>query len=195
MAARAHRHGVLIALHPVVARAVAHGSRREVHLSGHHAYEGEGDVIARHVGGLLSPPAFLHAEDTLVVDNVGIGAAHSRRGVEPMIVKDEVVLGTLGGDTLGHLYRRLVVTVEEVDLEARNTHGAILDAGLLQMFVEYVEHRPEHDPHPFLACISDDSPQVHLRDGVHQVAFFRVVPSLVDDDVLQSVACCEVYII
>lgn len=46
-----------------------------------------------------------------------------------------------------------------------------------------------------LVGIADEAGQVHVGDGMHDVALVGVVPSLIEDDVFELVLRCEVYII
>ena len=70
---------------------------------------------------------------------------------------------------LGHFDGRLVVAVEEIHLEALHAHLRILAASLVEVFVEHVEHRPQHHVNAFLAAIADESRQVDGLDGIHDI--------------------------
>ena len=186
MAAGAHRHGVFVAFHPVAACAVAHGSRREVGLSGHPSHEGERHVVAGHVGFFLCPATFFHAEHGLVVEHIGECPIQAGRRIKAVIVEEELIAGTMLGDALCHFHCRLVVAVEEVDLKAFHTHVGILAAGLVEMFVEHVEHRPKHDANTLFLSVADEARQVDGGDRIHDVALRGVIPTLVEHDVLQT---------
>ena len=186
MAAGAHRHGVFVAFHPVAACAVAHGSRRKVGLSGHPSHEGERHVIAGHVGFFLRPATLLHAKHGLVVEHIGECPIQSGRRIKAVIVEEELIAGTMLGDALRHFHSRLVVAVEEVDLKAFHTHIGILATGLVEMLVEHIEHRPKHNANTLFLSVADESRQVDGSDRIHDITLRRVIPALVEHDVLQT---------
>ena len=125
-----------------------------------------------------------------------------------MIVEQQVIGGTGPRQAFGHLYCPLVVAVHKVYLPSLDAHSGISAAGFFEMLVEHVEHRPEHDIHPFLASIVDEPLQVDVGNGVHDIAFRGVVPSLIEHHIGNMVlggkvdviligtgidACLEVY--
>ena len=195
MTASAHRYGILIALHPVLLGAVAQGTWGEVHVTCHHSDEGEGDVIARHIRILLRPTGFLHTEHTFVVEDIRIGTVHTCRSEVAVIVYEEAILRTGLGEPLGHLHSRLVVTIQEVYLPSRDAHLGVFLTGLNEVFIEHVEDRPKHDAHTFCLAVVDESPQVDVSDGVHNVCLIRVIPSLIEHDVWNMVLGRKVNII
>ena len=195
MAACAHRNGVFVALNPVAARSIAHGTRRKVGLSGHLAHEGERHIVAWHIGFFLRPATLFHAEHPLVVQYIREGTAQTSRRIKTMIVKEQLVAGAMAGNALCHLYGSLVVSVEEIHLEAFDAHGCIFAAGFVEMLVQYVKHRPQHDVDTLLATIGNQPRQVNVSNCVHDVAFRRIVPAFVEHDILQSEAGSEVNII
>lgn len=127
---------------PVLPCAVAHGARREVDLSGHHADKGERDVVARHVVLGIRPAALFHPKDALIVEDVGIGAVQSYGFINAVKVKHKMVLGGAGSQPLDHLYSGLVITVHEVYFETFDAHVSIMLADRLQVFIHHVEHSP-----------------------------------------------------
>ncbi len=195
VAACALAHGLGVRGEPVLARAVAQGARREVDAARLHADEGEGDVVARVVILERAPFHLFHAEDTLEVEDVGVGAVETRWRVDAVQVEHEVVACATVGQPLHHLQCRLVVAVHEVDLESLDPHLGVVAARLLEVLVHDVEHSPQDDAHMPLVGMADEALQVHVGDGVHDVALVGVVPALVEDDILQSVLSGEVYIV
>ena len=97
-----------------------------------------------------------------------------------MVVDKELIAGTRLGQTLGHLDGRLVVAVHEVDLPALDAHLGVFLTGLYQVLVEHIEDRPEHNAHVLGLRIVNQSLQVDVFDGIHDVAFAGVIPSLVE---------------
>ena len=76
---------------------VAHGALRVVHRAGGHSDERYGDIVGHliHVG--LAPLHLLKAEDSLIVDDIWIGAVESDRLECPVEINQESVLGGGGG--------------------------------------------------------------------------------------------------
>ena len=112
-----------------------------------------------------------------------------------MEVEHEVMARAGVGQSIHHLKGRLVVAIEKIDLESLHAHLGVMAASLLQLLINDVEHRPKDDAHMALVGVADEAGQVHVGDGMHDVALVGVVPSLIEDDVFELVLRCEVYII
>ena len=195
MAARTLADGAVVDGTPVSAGGVAHSALCEINIAAHHAHEGECDVVVGHVLFCGAPLHLLHAEDALVVEQVGVGAVEAGGGVEAVIVEEEVVLGSLLADAVGHLDARLVITVEEVNLEALDAHGGVLLASLLELVIKHVEHRPKDNVDALLLSVGDELLEVQFGDDGEHVAALGVVPALVEDNIFDAVLGSEVDVI
>ena len=86
MAAGSHRNRFSVDGFPVFSCTVSHGSWGEIHLSCHHSDIREGDVVERHIVLQLRPSALFHTENTLVVQNIGVGTVQTHWLVEAVQV-------------------------------------------------------------------------------------------------------------
>ena len=142
MASGTHRNRFGVDCLPVVTGSVSHRSRCEIHLSCHHSDVWEGDIVERHIILSFRPAAFFHTENTLVVEDVGIGAVQAVWLVDAVQVEDEMMLGCAGSQAFHHFDGGLVVAVHEIHLESLDAHIGIGFADGFQVLVHHVEDCP-----------------------------------------------------
>ena len=195
MASGTHRNRFGVDCLPVVAGSVSHRSRCEIHLSCHHSDVWEGDIVERHIILSFRPAAFFHTEDTLVVEDVRIGAVQAVWLVDAVQVEDEMMLGGAGSQAFHHFDGCLVVAVHEIHLESLDAHISIGLADRFQILVHYVEDCPEHDIHALALTIFYELRQLDIVYWFQNASLFRVVPSFIKDDVFQTVIMSKIYVI
>ena len=195
MASGTHRNRFGVDSLPVVAGSVSHRSRCEIHLSCHHSDVWEGDIVERHIVLSLRPAAFFHTENTLVVEDVRIGAVQAVWLVDAVQVEDEMMLGGAGSQTFHHFDGGLVVAVHEIHLESLDAHIGIGLADGFQILVHHVEDCPEHDIHALALTIFYKLGQLDIVYWFQNTSLFRVVPSFIEDDVFQTMIMSKIYII
>ena len=195
MASGTHRNRFGVDCLPVVAGSVSHRSRCEIHLSCHHSDVWEGDIVERHIILCFRPAAFFHTEDTLVVEDVRIGAVQAVWLVDAVQVEDEMMLGGAGSQTFHHFDGGLVVAVHKIHLESLDAHIGIGLADGFQVLVHHVEDCPEHDIHALALTIFYELRQLDIVYWFQNASLFRVVPSFIKDDVFQTVIMSKIYVI
>ena len=195
MASGTHRNRFGVDCLPVVTGSVSHRSRCEIHLSCHHSDVWEGDVVERHIILGFRPAAFFHTENTLVVEDVGIGAVQAVWLVDAVQVEDEMMLGCAGCQTFHHFNGSLVVAVHEIHLESLDAHISIGLADSFQVLVHHIEDRPKHDIHALALTIFYELRQLDIVYWFQNASLFRVVPSFIKDDVFQTVIMSKIYVI
>ena len=195
MASGTHRNRFGVDCLPVVAGSVSHRSRCEIHLSCHHSDVWEGDVVERHIILGFRPAALFHTENTLVVEDVGVGAVQAVWLVDAVQVEDEMMLGGAGSQTFYHFDGGLVVAVHEIHLESLDAHISIGLADGFQILVHHVEDCPEHDIHALALTIFYELRQLDIVYWFQNTSLFRVVPSFIEDDVFQTMIMSKIYII
>ena len=119
MRPRALAHRVAVVYPEAFACGIAVGAGGVVHRALHHADEGEGHVVERHVG--IAPLEFLQPEDAFEIDDIGIGAVLTRGFVNAVDIEHQAVRGGDPGKAVDQLDGLLVVAVDKVDLEAADT--------------------------------------------------------------------------
>ena len=179
----------------VALRSVPHGSRRIVQRSGHHADEGHFHIVLHHVFLDLAPFHLLHTEYALEVDDVRIGTVQAGRFVDSVEVERELVARTGFGNPIDHLDTRLVVPIQEIDLESADAHGCIFGAGLFQLFIQHIENGPQHQLYIFRFAVADQFGQIHLRNDGQHIARLGVVPALIQHDKGNMVLGSEIDIV
>ena len=195
MASGTHRNRFGVDCLPVVTGSVSHRSRCEIHLSCHHSDVWEGDVVERHIILGFRPAAFFHTEDTLVVEDVRIGAVQAVWLVDAVQVEDEMMLGGAGSQAFHHFDGGLVVAVHKIHLESLDAHIGIGLADGFQVLVHHVEDCPEHDIHALALTIFYELRQLDIVYWFQNASLFRVVPSFIKDDVFQTVIMSKIYVI
>ena len=195
MASGTHRNRFGVDCLPVVTGSVSHRSRCEIHLSCHHSDVWEGDVVERHIILGFRPAAFFHTEDTLVVEDVRIGAVQAVWLVDAVQVEDEMMLGGAGSQAFHHFDGGLVVAVHKIHLESLDAHISIGLADGFQVLVHHVEDCPEHDIHALALTIFYELRQLDIVYWFQNTSLFRVVPSFIEDDVFQTMIMSKIYII
>ena len=176
--------------------AVDHGSLGVVHRSGEHAGKGYGDIVERLVVLLDGAPlGLLLSVDTLKVDDIGIGAVESGGLVGAVEVDEQVVLGGHLGGTVVEVYDARVVAVDEVDLEALDSHLRVVLAHALHVLVEGIVAGPEDHADALGLAIVYDSLDVYARHDGEEVVAAALGPSLVEEDVLYAVAVGKVDVV
>ena len=188
------------------ADSVLHGARRVVHRAAEHTQVGNGDIVVGLVvdGALVVarfPLRVLHAFHPLEVDDVRKGTLDAR-GLQSVVVDDELVAGSCLGNAIAGTYDLLVVAIEEVDLEALDAHVGIVLHDRLELShggVGVVAHHvapaaPQDDAH---AAFTSVGHQLGYVDFGVEILDKRLAaaPALVNDDVLQTVLLCEVDVV
>ena len=195
MASGTHRNWFGVDSLPVVSGSVSHRSRCEIHLSCHHSDVWEGDIIEWHIILGFRPAALFHTENTLVVEDVRIGAVQTYRFVDAVQVEDEMMLGCAGSQAFHHFDGGLVVAVHEIHLESLDAHISIGLADGFQVLVHHVEYCPKHDIHALALTIFYELRQLDIVYWFQNASLFRVVPSFIKDDVFQAVIMSKIYVI
>lgn len=86
---------------------------------------GKVTLIEWHIILGFRPAALFHTENTLVVEDVRIGAVQTYRFVDAVQVEDEMMLGCAGSQAFHHFDGGLVVAVHEIHLESLDAHISI----------------------------------------------------------------------
>ena len=163
-----------------------HRAGREVHRP--HGVADERQQVA--VLGLAARP-LLHAEHTLVIDEVGVGPEKPLRSVGAVPVHQQAMFRGAARHTLVIGDHPLIAAVHEVDLHARNAPLLELPEEALHVALDGQPREPEYDPDAALPAVGDQLLEVEVRIGAEHVGR-RCRPPLVHDDIGNAVLGGEV---
>ena len=144
-------HRATVNIPEVLFHCIPHSTLGIIHIPGHHTNKRHSYVVQRHIG--ITPFQFLHAEYSFEIDRIRESTVDSGRFIHTVKIHEQLIFCSSFRDPVNHLYRFLIIPVEEVDFEALNPHTGIIPASLFELLVQHVHHRPQNQSDPFVAGI------------------------------------------
>ena len=195
MTACTHTGGTGIHRLEITLRQVPHSSRCVVHITSHQTDVRESHVIKRHILFHLTPFHLFHTEHAFIIYHIRIGTIQTGWLIDTVIIQYQFIFCRLCRNTINHFHRSLVIPVKEIHLKAFDSHFSILPASLIQLRIQHIEHRPEYQLHSLALSISNQFRQIQFRNHCQHIPTLRVIPTLVQYDIFQSVPGSKIDII
>ena len=175
---------------------IAHCTLRVVHRTCHHTQVWNLQVVIDlTVSDATTALCALQTEHRLEIHHIRIGTIHSRRLLATVEVEHKLILGSYLGKIIlevGHLH---IVTVEEIDLKAFDTHLGKVATNLLLFALHGVVARPEDDAYALRVGVVDNRLQIDLGDNLFEVVGILYCPTLVEDYILDAILGCEIGVV
>ncbi len=174
---------------------IYHRALGVVHRAGGLTDEGQESVVAHVVFFLGAPFESLEAVDTFGIEDIGPCAVDACRDVVSVEVEHHVVFGCGFGSAVDELVYLLIVAVEEVDFEAFDAHFGVVAANFLEVALERYVSGPEYDANATFLTVGYKLGDIDFRNDAEELAATWYAPSVVHDDVFDTVLAGEVDVV
>ena len=125
---------------------------------------------------------------SFIVQDIRISPVKADRLVGPMEVHELMIFCRRTCCTGVEVYHHLIVTVHEIYLPSLDSYSGIVLTYLFHIPVKCPVASPEHDTHVPLRAIFHQLFYINFRNDIEKVGFMFHCPTLIKDDIFDSVS-------
>ena len=183
------RHRNVVTLNELTLLRVAHSTGSVVHRTASHTCERKCHIVLGRK--VVCPFILLATVNTLRSKHVGVSACDTCGLVRAMVVNEQLELGSTFSSIVVPLNHPLVVTLHKVNLKTLYAPLFELGKSLVHLLLETQPCHPQDDAHVLLFTVTDKLCEVNLGNNVKN-SLADVVPTLVENNILDAVSRCKV---